>query len=204
MVSKVAKKKQKNPPPPKKKKSAPRRDASYLGGQKAFRMAHGRHGMSAYYVRGSSPSVRRRKVRTEDEEYTSRLLRILRIGSFFTLLSTPSRCTEVTIRRPLRSVGCERGTKRSDGAPVSNIRQLHTFTSIYHSLGAASSYHTYKRAQSNSPLPSVIVPHARPLRSHSTRSSRSSPTICMKKVAKPGRTAITKARAKARIRAMQK
>jgi hypothetical protein len=46
--------------------------------------------MSAYYVRGSSPSVRRRKVRTEDEEYTSRLLRILRIGSFFTLLSTPT------------------------------------------------------------------------------------------------------------------
>ncbi|KAI0266014.1 hypothetical protein BGY98DRAFT_1032314 [Russula aff. rugulosa BPL654] len=129
------------------------------------------------------------------ERLLSRKLAVCPSSFFFYPVIYADRCTEVTIRRLLRSVGCERGTKRSDGAPVSNIQQHHTFTSIYHSLGAASS---------NSPLPSVIVPHARPLRSHSTRYSRSSPTICMKKVAKPGRTAITKARAKARIRAMQK
>jgi hypothetical protein len=88
MVSKVAKKKTEKSPPLNKKIGSSTR-CQYRG-QKAFRTAHGRHGMSAYYVRGSSPSVRRRKVRTEDEEYTSRLLRILRIGSFFTLLSTPT------------------------------------------------------------------------------------------------------------------
>jgi hypothetical protein len=80
--------------------------------------------MSAYYVvRGRSPSVRRRKVRTE--EHTSRLLRILRVGRFFYPVIYADRCPEVTIHRLLLSVGCEHGTKRSDGAPVSNIWQVY-------------------------------------------------------------------------------